>query len=491
MNVILLGSILFDATGRPLGPYRLRTACENAGYSCKVIDYASSVSEDELKQLISKYATSDTLVLGISNVWFSRGGNISLHDVNRWFTEEFFAWLKTTYPNIKVVIGGTKPALVRGSPKLLPYTDWWLVGFADIGFIKLLDHVSKKASIRYTVYNGVKMVDCNVHYPVVNTDEIETVFKQEDGFKSWQPITLEASRGCIFKCAFCTHPFLGKKSYEYIRSVESIASEFKRNYELFGTTRYIFSDDTLNDSMEKLNRIRAAIDMSGIPDFEFCSYIRAELLVSVPDMIPALIDLNCRGGHLGLESLGAEARRAVGKGMDIERVMEALAKWKRLDSNLRLNTGMIVGLPGDSLDDCYKFADRFAREGIIDEWTFQQLGMIHDVNREGLSDIDKNPEKYGYTITRYALDTDRSDDDIGWNMSWINNAGITSRQAKDCSTELNQMHKDKMRPAGFRVASMWYHHGNSPTMELDYKRNPGTKRTGLVFQKSRLNRDLG
>ena len=69
-------------------------------------------------------------------------------------------------------------------------------------------------------------------------DELETEYELEDNFKDFQPLPLEVSRGCIFKCAFCSHPFLGKKSYDYIRSPESLAKEIKRNYELFKTTRY-------------------------------------------------------------------------------------------------------------------------------------------------------------------------------------------------------------------------------------------------------------
>ena len=64
-HAIVLGGILKDAQGRPLGPYRLRTACREAGYNCHVIDFAWALNSDKLLTICESVITKDTLVLGI------------------------------------------------------------------------------------------------------------------------------------------------------------------------------------------------------------------------------------------------------------------------------------------------------------------------------------------------------------------------------------------------------------------------------------------
>ena len=63
-HAIVLGGILRDYAGRPLGPYRLRTACKNEGFNLKVIDYAWIMTDIRLLNLLGRLITNDTLVFG-------------------------------------------------------------------------------------------------------------------------------------------------------------------------------------------------------------------------------------------------------------------------------------------------------------------------------------------------------------------------------------------------------------------------------------------
>lgn len=455
MHAIILGGIFKDSVGRPLGPYRLRTSAAEHGFAVGVIDYAWFLDKNQLLEILAQLITKETLVLGLSTVWFDSPRFKQLGQGNEWFSAEFFDEFKQRWPHIEIVIGGTKPSLQLGSEQMAKYAKWWLIGFSDIGFVELLKHLRDRTNFIYTPNTlggiNIKTTDCNIFYKVENMDDLETVFVKEDGFLSHQPISLEVSRGCIFKCSFCSHPFLGKKSSEYIRSAESIARELKRNYELFGTSRYTITDDTFNDSMEKLDRVERAIELSGIPNFEFTSYIRAELIATKPEMIESLKRLNCRGAQIGIESLGKEARQAIGKGMDSERVMEALAKFKAT-TGAKLTTGMIVGLPGDTLDDCKSYSATLEKEKVFDDWIFSPLGLYYDKDMQGLSIFDKEPEKYGYTITSRGHENQGS-----YTSGWINKLGITEKDAVATARELNDHIRTVSRPGGFHVSSFWYH----------------------------------
>jgi len=449
-----MGGILRDYAGRPLGPYRLRTACKNEGFNIKVIDYAWVMTDQRLLYLLEDLITKDTLVFGISNVWLSNSAEVANKEskVNRWLTPLFWSELKRRYPWVQIVIGGTKPALVQGAELLKPYTKWWLTGFSDIAFPKLLKHLTDSSEeIIYRVdADDVKVIQSDTHYKVDDMDELETEYELEDNFKDFQPLPLEVSRGCIFKCAFCSHPFLGKKTYDYIRSPESLAREIKRNYELFKTTRYFITDDTFNDSIEKLERLERAIELSGVPEFSFVGYLRAELIATTPGMIPILKRIGCKGGTVGIESMNNYARKVIGKGMDINRVMDGLAQLKA-DTGLKLHTGMIVGLPGDTAEDALKWHDQLLSDGIFSDWTFQQLGLIFNEEGEGLSLFEKNPAKFGYKLSnRFDAQGPRS-------RGWINDVGAMEFECKEAAMEVMKLARHTCTAGGFGVGDAWYH----------------------------------
>ncbi len=479
-HAIILGGILKDQTGRPLGPYRLRTALANHGFRAEVVDYAWALREDELLILLQRYISKDTLILGISNIWFTTNTEKNNAELNRWFTAKFFQTVKKEWPWVKIVIGGTKTTLLQGAELLKSPADWWLSGFADIGLPKLLKFLSgQETDLKYrTDTEGTHIVDCDSHYRVENMDELETVLESNDRFYKFQPVSLEVSRGCIFTCSFCAHPFLGKKSFEYIRTPESLATELKRNYDLFRTTRYIITDDTFNDSMEKLERVARAVELSKIPNFEFVSYIRAELLATKPEMIPMLKQLNCKGSFIGLESLNKEARRAIGKGMDAERVIGVLEEFKSA-TNTKIFASMIVGLPGDSLDDAYSWSERFKREKLFSEWGFQNLGMNFDEFGQGDSIFSRDPAKYGYTVSvNKVKGAQRS-------YNWTHQLGYTNKDASTVSDDINSQGREVAMAAGFGVAEYWFHGGSDSDIENTPRKEFSVGRRGSESGKIR------
>lgn len=442
-NVIIIGGISYDKFGRPLGPFRLRTAAENAGYSLKVIDYAWAFDSEKLLDLLKSLITKETKVLGISAAWFDKHHDGS---ANSWATQKFFDAFKKMYPEILIVTGGTK---TNAQPLLFNNSDWFITGFSDIAFIKLLDYIyEKENNLKYWKESNVKVIRGDSHYPVLNMDDLETVFKKEDGFLSYQPMPLEVSRGCIFKCAFCTHPFLGKKSYDYIRSSESLAKELSRNYEMFGAYRYTISDDTFNDSYEKLDIVQKAIDIAKLPKFEFVGYIRPELLVTKVEMISKLKNLGLKGAHLGIESMNNEARKVIGKGMDINRVLEVVEKLR--ENDVRVHASFIAGLPHESEEEIYESADFLIKNKnkYFQSWSFNGLGLVKGAAGDTYSLFEKDPTAYG--IQTFEIENSM------W-LDWKNNMGITNKQANKIANDCNNKSWEHWKFAGWTLAQAWFH----------------------------------
>lgn len=452
-SVLLCGS-KYETAGRNIAGYRLRTAANKFGYNSLVLDSATAMTEAELVSVLDHTITDQTLMLGISTVWLNgnvAGGGIGIE----WCTREFFKRIKIKFPKIKIVAGGVGLLKLRGSQAIYDSADWHVTGFSDDSYPRLLMMLEGKSGhgLKYFVdTNGRHTIDSNRAHKITDPNEIETILEEGDEFLSHQPIPLEVSRGCIFRCVFCNHPFTGAKDADsYIRTPESIANELKRNYELFGTTRYSLMDDTFNDSFEKLDRLEKAIDLAKLPNFEFQAYTKPELLATKPAMNDQLIRLGIVGGFAGIESLNSRARKEMNKGMDVQRVFDALTNLTIKSSKIKLHASIIIGLPGDTLNDVNDWQSFFIKNQstLFRSWEYAGLGIYQpstlETDNTNLSPIEKDPEKYGYKIIKSAP---------GKYIHWATDT-MDANQASKLAVKLNEDTRHVATPGGWYVSSAW------------------------------------
>lgn len=445
---IILGGNLSLPGGRNIAGFRLRTAAKQAGYDILALDDSVAMEQHELEQLLANVVTEETLLIGVSTVWLN---SYDIENRVKWVNDSFFQFIRTSFPHVSIVAGGPEGNWVLGSHIIYNNSNWVLNGFSDLAFTKLLDCLSNKPN-HGLVYTkdaaGKNLVDSNKTHTIHRPDDIETVLEQEDGFLQHQPVPLEVSRGCIFRCSFCNHPFQGAKDYDsYMRTVDSLARELRRNYDLFGTTRYSIMDDTFNDSIEKLDRLQRAIEKAKLPDFKFMAYIKPELLVTKPEMIGILKDLGIGSGYVGIESLQPTARKAIKKGMDVNRILDAVAE---LNSRAKssMHASFIVGLPGDTVDDQIKTFEflKTTSDVYFRSWIFQRMSLYYDRNLQGFSEMDREPEKFGYKITKKTPDS----------FAEWQNEHMTSAQASKLSNSLNSDSRKVIRMAGWALPTAWH-----------------------------------
>ena len=442
-GIIIAGSPN-ELGGRNIAGYRLRTSAERYGYKILVIDSAAAMTSDELGNILNNIVTKETLMIGFSTCWLGQTDDIQI----KWLNLIFLLQLKLKFNNLKMVIGGADGFKQPGAKQLYAITDWMFTGFSDESFPRLLMLLSGRPDhgLKYMINNDKKrIVDSNLSHQISSPDSIETIFKEEDNFKFYQPMPLEVSRGCIFSCSYCTHPFQGKKEFDaYMRTPENIAQELKRNYDLFGVTRYSIMDDTFNDSIEKIERLEKAISYARLPKFEFVAYIKPELLVTKVGMTDRLVNLGLKGAFFGIESLNNAARKIIGKGLDIQKVLDATYYMSKQD--VQIHASLIAGLPNDTVDNLYH-SRKFLIENqstLFKSWIFQPLGIYINGDKKYSSDIDNNPEKYGYEII------DKHKNFASWK-----NDNMSMEQATSISNNFNSYDRSLMTAAGWQIASMW------------------------------------
>lgn len=443
-GILFFGQSL-EIAGRGISGARLRTAAQRAGYNVKIIDYVADLTSEQILEVIEYNYTATTKFIGFSTSWIEAA---NMHEFF-WYTEEFFEKVKKRFPNLLIITGGHD----EWNRKLLnKYSNYHFHGYSDNTFIEFIKMINGRSDYNLIVTDNKhpggtgKFIDSNNTNPVRHPDEIETVFELDDNFQSFQPVPIEVSRGCIFRCGFCRHPFQGKKDYDsYQRTPESLARELKRNYDIFGTTRYTIMDDTFNDSIEKMDRLKRAIDLAKLPDFEFVAYIRPELLVTKPEMIPMLADLGLRGAFFGVESFNMEARRAIGKGIDINKILDAAHAMTSYNNQILIHASFIVGLPHESPEQIYKTQEYMtSKASPFRSWIWQTLGIRNDgiTTKDSQSTFDKNFEDYGY--------------EIPLNSSQWKNEYFTVKSAGELTNTLNIQSIPYQKFAGWKVAGAWH-----------------------------------
>jgi radical SAM superfamily enzyme YgiQ (UPF0313 family) len=482
-DAIWLGGNKHLHGGRIIAGHRLRTAGRKEGYDTFVIDTASSMSQFELMTLLESVVTSKTLMLGFSFGWMDTGAK----DKIEWVNDDFFNQLKTKFPHARVVGGGPGAPWLRDPQIVYKNCDWSLMGFSDLAYPKLLDMFSGKTNhgLKYFVDtdSGKKIVQSDINHKLYDPNEIETVFELDDNFLPHQPLPLEVSRGCIFRCSFCGHPFQGLKDYDsYQRKPENLANELRRNYELFGTTRYALMDDTFNDSIEKLDRLLKAIEIAKLPDFKFMSYLKPELLVTKPEMIDKLKQLGVTGAFFGIESIFPIARKAIKKGMDFERVAEAIKIFKQR-TNAKIKSSFITGLPGDSIESQWQTVEYMIKnkDDFCADWSFKPLTMYVDKYGKGVSEIDRNPEKFGYEIIRKAQAFPESP---GHFLIWKNEF-MDRDHAGILIEELNHESNKHTRPGGWLIPTAWHFGLSDDDIENKTLRELNLWGKGPIFERQR------
>lgn len=437
-GLLLLGQTK-ELAGRGIVGPRLRTAAKNAGFNIEITDSAGFLSRTQIFEIIDLFVKKGIKFLGLSTSWVA-----TENEAYMWLSLEFIKAVKLKYPHLLIITGGQQYAY----RDIVSVTDFHFQGFSDFSFVEFLKYINKLPNnLHFEVKHGTKVIESNLYHQIDNPNNIETVFQKNDNFLQHQPLPIELSRGCIFRCTFCRHPFQGKKDFDsYQRTPESLASELMRNYELFGTTRYSILDDTMNDSMEKLHRLQKAIEIAKLPNFEFVAYIKPELLVVKPEMIPLLVDMGLRGAFLGIESFNNTTRKIIGKGTNMEKVKDAIHNLVTIKNQVQVHGSFIVGLPEETPDDVYETHEFLLknRDNFIKSWSFQPLEINNDPNiTTEQSLFDKQPHAYNYTFIN------------NHKRNWTNQL-FTYDSAVKIANDVMKKSKGKMGYAGWAVSGCWH-----------------------------------
>lgn len=401
MNVVLFTDIADTAGyGKYAGTYKLATEIRNYGYSCQVIDNFSWLGVERLKTLIDKFVSDDTVLVGFSCTLNEKRIN---GKVQHWGIPdtEFYPLLNYIQNKNKKIVtcaGGSRVT----SNSDWPGIDYVVLNKGDIAILKLLDHVTKGAELKTTPNKYSKIINGDDYFYTQEKFNCSTIqYEKNDIILPGESLPMEIARGCIFSCAYCHFDLIGKRIGDWTKDPETIKAEMIRNYELYGTTHYMFSDELINESLPKLDMLANAI--AQLPfKIRYTSYARVDMIYRYPEMRELLLDSGAVSLAFGIETFNVKAGKAVGKGLDPNKVKQTLhycrEKWK---DKIITSSNFIVGLPGETEQSIWETVDYL----VSDDSPLDVFGFLPLFIREGEdgrpgSKIDADPAKFGYVIDK-------------------------------------------------------------------------------------------
>jgi len=409
--------------GRYAGAYRIATELRDAGYTCQVVDFFAEMTYEQLQRVIDRFVSRDTLWIGFSTTLYAPDMNSQMikdRILNGEYNNSFMIenWKSGTWPrskkemsglvdrakqinpNLKVIIGGTK---ALRSTKYFD-VDYYVWGESDRSVVELTHHLADPShEIKTDTFAGTNRL-IGDDYPVGPFKDKKIKWHENDRVFPGEVLPIELSRGCIFRCSYCSFKNLGRKGDDaYLKDIDVFRDEVVYNWENFGTKSYMFSDDTFNDSPKKVKMYADCID--SLPfKLSWAGYCRVDTLATSKDMVYDLKRTNPDFINFGIETLTQEAGKRVGKGMDPERIKDTLYHVKEvLGGSTTLSCNFIAGLKGETEDQLWKTVEWLTSPDCpVDAFNFTPLYVIHyrrdvmDKTSDFSNLIGQNPDRFGY-----------------------------------------------------------------------------------------------
>lgn len=401
--------LLYGNFSHPLtkysGTFRIATELRQHGYETQCVDLmAFNRFDDNLKEILTKLITKETLWIGFSTTFlgtimglpFARSQKIFDTRFNDSFKngiKEFVKFIKELNPNIEIIAGGSRRFLLEefGIKVFEFYADKEIIEFTEWCEGKNKNLTYKLAK----VIKGSEFADFN---------KSQIIYEKSDIIEPHDVLGVEVSRGCIFRCKFCAFPLNGKTKGDWIKDAGTLYDELTRNYELHGVTHYAFSDDTYNDSLDKVKFLYDNVFSKLNFKFEFTTYLRLDLMIRFPESVKYLAESGLKSALFGIETINPESAKAIGKGLDPAVQFQFIEEIKKNEfKNILTYSGFILGLPHDTEEDIWKLDEfLFSDKNKLDLFSIFPLLIsppeFENIAKNTKSEFDLNYEKYNYEV---------------------------------------------------------------------------------------------
>ncbi|MBN2406601.1 MAG: radical SAM protein [Elusimicrobia bacterium] len=268
--------------------------------------------------------------------------------------------VKETKPGAYTVIGGPHVFIYPEETLRLRDVDFVVLGEGEMVFKELLDLLENgyvASGIRGVMSKkDLGSIDvAKIRIPLIeDLDRLPHPARHLTPYRKYSSIlarrtpvtTLFTSRGCPFRCSFCSRPHLGKKYRA--RSPENVVEEMEA-CRAMGIRDFLIYDDTFTVIKERVIRI---CDLVVSRKLKISWDCRARIDTVDEEMLAVMKKAGCTGIHYGIEAGTRKTLSRLRKDIDLDEAKKVCDATHR--QGIRTLNYFMIGSPGENLQDIEK-----------------------------------------------------------------------------------------------------------------------------------------
>jgi radical SAM superfamily enzyme YgiQ (UPF0313 family) len=253
---------------------------------------------------------------------------------------------------IKIVWGGVHTSLYPDSVIKQDFVDYVVTGDGEKGFTGILDMVIKNKidinSIDNLVYelngkikrNQITYTDLNeIPLPAWHLIKVENYIRKK--FYANRVLTINTSRGCPYKCKFCSVPAVHQRRWRAVKP-EIIIDNLKYLKENYNIDGFQVDDDEFDINKKRVLELCELMKSNNI-NLKWSHFSRVNIVKE--DLLKKEIDSGLRLIEFGVESGSARMLKFLGKDQTIEQIRNAFNICGRL--KIKTSALFMIGLPSE------------------------------------------------------------------------------------------------------------------------------------------------
>ena len=292
---------------------------------------------------------------------------ISAYSTQYPYYKEFVRRLKVKYPYIPVVVGGPGASFSYQVFLEKTQTDYCVIGEGEITLRELLDNIELPGDVSGIAFrNGDEVVVTSRRTQIKDLDSIplpdRTFFdferymshgKNQGFFNKPRRGNLITSRGCPYKCTFCSKTFSGSR----MRSIENLEEEIR-----FLKSEFNIEEIGFNDELVLLNKKRAIDVCEMMKRHNLPWGCQGRINLVDEEILQHLKNSGCKSVGYGVESYTQNILDKMKKRIRVEQIVPLIEMTKKY--NIEPVIQYMYGFPGESdesIENTYRFFKQIDR----------------------------------------------------------------------------------------------------------------------------------
>jgi len=294
---------------------------------------------ERIEKVVEDYAPD---IIGITAMTMVFGSAIKTAEV-----------CKKVQPEAIVIIGGPH---VTDWPEICfqsPYIDFCLSGEGEESILLLLKAIKDKNTSSREIPGVSFKKDGQVilRNSTPNISELDKypfpareLLLNQDKYTSEDMGVIMTSRGCPYKCGFCSHP--PKVRY---RNLDNVIEEISYVKDKYGTQQFTIKDDSFTVSRKRTIEFCGRLKKEGL-DINWDCTTRVNLIDD--ELLDMMQDAGCNVIKVGIETGSERIMKEVNKGITLEQAKKAADMLNK--HGFFWSAYFMYGLPTETKDDMLK-----------------------------------------------------------------------------------------------------------------------------------------